>query len=257
MEPLHRLRSIMARLRDPEGGCPWDLEQDFSTIAPYTIEEAYEVADAIAREDLAALRGELGDLLFQVVFHARLAEERGMFDFDDVATAIADKLERRHPHVFGDAPVRNAADQSRAWEAQKAAERGGGALSGIARALPALVRADKMGRRAARVGFDWPDRAGPLDKVAEERAELEEAMARGDRAATEWEVGDLLLAVANLARHLDVDPERALAAANDRFEQRYAEMEKVAAAEGVDLSGMSLDELDRRWRQAKATLDGD
>lgn len=257
MNPLQRLRTIMARLRDPEQGCPWDLEQDFATIAPYTIEEAYEVADAIAREDLNALRGELGDLLFQVVFHSRLAEERGAFDFDDVATAIADKLERRHPHVFGDAPVRDAADQSRAWEAQKAAERGGGALSGIARALPALVRADKMGRRAARVGFDWPDRDGPLAKVAEERGELEDAMARGDGAGIRWEVGDLLLAVANLARHLNVDPEQALASANDRFERRYAEMERMAAAEGVSLDGLPLDELEARWQRAKVELEGD
>lgn len=246
----------MARLRDPGQGCPWDLEQDFSTIAPYTIEEAYEVADAIAREDLAALRGELGDLLFQVVFHSRLAEERGAFDFDDVATAIADKLERRHPHVFGDAPVRDAADQSRAWEAHKAAERGGGALSGIARALPALMRADKMGRRAARVGFDWPDRAGPLAKVDEERVELEEAMARGDQNDVTWEIGDLLLAVANLARHLQVDPEQALASANDRFERRYAAMERVAAAEGVSLDGMALDELEARWQRAKVEIEG-
>jgi MazG family protein len=257
MNPVQRLRAIMARLRDPEHGCPWDLDQDFATIAPYTIEEAYEVADAIARDDLAALRGELGDLLFQVVFHSRLAEERGAFDFDDVANAIVDKLERRHPHVFGDAPVRDVADQSRAWESHKAAERGGGALSGIARALPALVRADKMGRRAARVGFDWPDRDGPLAKVGEERAELEDALARGDDEHIAWEVGDLLLAVANLARHLGVDPEQALASANDRFEQRYAAMERVAEVEGISLDGLALDELEARWQRAKLELDGD
>src|SRR5437660_7895614 len=216
MRPLDRLLEIMARLRDPECGCPWDREQDFSTIAPYTIEEAYEVADAIARGDMAALKDELGDLLFQVVFHARMAEERRLFAFEDVAAAIADKMERRHPHVFGSVQINSVAAQDKAWEEHKAAERrdrgqaSGAAesvLDGVALALPALLRADKIQKRAARIGFDWPDADAVIDKIEEELAELEfEIDAESDGAVVEEEMGDLLFAAANLARKLEVDP---------------------------------------------------
>ncbi|HZT88068.1 MAG TPA: nucleoside triphosphate pyrophosphohydrolase, partial [Stellaceae bacterium] len=199
----------MARLRDPERGCPWDREQNFATIAPYTIEEAYEVADAIERGDLAALKDELGDLLLQVVFHARIAEEAGEFAFEDVAAAIADKMVRRHPHVFGDAEIRSVAAQNAAWEEHKAAERqasgmAASVLDGVALALPALLRAAKLGRRAARIGFDWPDAAAVLPKVAEEIGELEAEIASGAGPRLEEEMGDLLFAVANLARKLDL-----------------------------------------------------
>src|SRR5438093_749909 len=214
--PLDRLLQIMARLRDPERGCPWDLEQDFSTIAPYTIEEAYEVADAIERADMAALKDELGDLLLQVVFHARMAEEAGHFAFDDVVLAIADKMVRRHPHVFADVEIASVAAQNEAWEAHKAAERaaGGGAesvLDGVALALPALLRAAKISQRAARIGFDWPDARAVIPKLAEEIAEVEaELDGAAEPAALEEELGDLLFAAANLARKLAVEPETAL-----------------------------------------------
>src|SRR6185437_7261805 len=209
--PIDRLLAIMARLRDPERGCPWDIEQNFATIAPYTIEEAYEVADAIGREDMTALKDELGDLLLQVVFHARMAEEAGLFGFEDVAAAIADKMERRHPHVFGNAEIASVAAQNEACEAHKAAEReaAGGAesvLDGVALALPALLRAAKISRRAARIGFDWPDARTVLPKIAEETAEIEAALdGAAGPPALEEEVGDLLFAAANLARKLDVE----------------------------------------------------
>src|SRR5580658_1839370 len=214
--PIDRLLDIMARLRDPEDGCPWDREQNFSTIAPYTIEEAYEVSDAIERGDMPALKDELGDLLLQVVFHARMAEEAGLFAFGDVATAIADKMVRRHPHVFGDAEIASVAEQNEAWEAHKAAERqargdNGSVLDGVALALPALLRAAKISRRAARIGFDWPDARAVLPKIAEEIAELEHEMdSGGGPAALEEEMGDLLFAVANLARKLDIELETAV-----------------------------------------------
>src|SRR5512146_2078294 len=214
--PSDRRLTIMARLRDPAGGCPWDREQNFATIAPYTIEEAYEVADAIERGDLGALKDELGDLLLQVVFHARMAEEAGHFAFDDVAAAIADKMVRRHPHVFGDAEIASVAAQNEAWEAHKAAERaangvGGSVLDGVALALPALLRAAKVSRRAARIGFDWPDARAVIPKIAEEIAELEAELDRAsDAARIEEEMGDLLFAVANLARKLEIEPETAL-----------------------------------------------
>jgi ATP diphosphatase len=252
--PIDRLLAIMARLRDPQRGCPWDLEQSFATIAPYTIEEAYEVADAIERADTAALKDELGDLLLQVVFHARIAEETGLFDFEDVATAIADKMERRHPHVFGEAKIASAAAQSEAWEASKAAERAaaGGAnsvLDGIALALPALLRAGKVSRRAARIGFDWPDARSVLPKIAEEIGEVEAAL---DGAATpevlEEEVGDLLFAVANLARKLEVEPETALRRAIAKFERRFRTIEVLAKQRGI---GRDLDALEALWRQVK------
>jgi MazG family protein len=258
MRPLARLLEIMARLRDPERGCPWDREQNFSTIAPYTIEEAYEVADAIARRDPAALKDELGDLLFQVVFHARMAEEAGMFAFDDVARAIADKMERRHPHVFGAAEVASVAAQNEAWEAHKAAERRDRALAtgvaesvldGVAHALPALLRADKIQKRAARIGFDWPDARPVFDKLNEEIAELETELQKpAERRALEDEMGDILFAAANLARKLDIDPEAALRHATAKFERRFRRVETLAAEHAV---GSDLDALEALWQQVK------
>src|SRR6266404_8325206 len=253
--PLDRLLSIMARLRDPERGCPWDRVQDFSTIAPYTIEEAYEVADAIARGDEAALKDELGDLLFQVVFHARMAEEAQLFAFDDVAAAIADKMLRRHPHVFGDAEIATAAAQNEAWEEHKAIERQARArqagtresvLDGVALALPALLRAAKIQRRAARIGFDWPDPGPVLEKVLEEVAELKTEIERGsERTALEDELGDILFAVANLARKLDIDPEAALRHATAKFERRFRRVETLAAEHAA---GSDLGMLEALWQ---------
>ncbi len=245
---LSRLTAIMARLRDPARGCEWDVAQNFATVAPYTIEEAYEVAEAIARDDMAALKDELGDLLFQVVFHSRMAEEAGAFTVDDVITAICDKMERRHPHIFSDATERPD------WEALKAAERGAkaaaGALSGVALALPALSRAEKLQRRAARVGFDWPDSAGPLAKVHEEIAEIEAATTPEHQAE---EFGDLLFSVVNWARHMGVEPETALRAANAKFEGRFAAMEALHAADGAGLafSALTLDEMEALWGRVK------
>jgi MazG family protein len=251
---IDRLLAIMARLRDPMQGCPWDREQDFATIAPYTIEEAYEVADAIERGDMVALKDELGDLLFQVVFHARMAEEAGLFDFDDVARAIADKMERRHPHVFGEAEIRSVAAQNEAWEAQKAAERqaSGGAdsvLDGVALALPALLRAAKISRRAARIGFDWPDADSVIDKIEEELDELEAEIDEGDPAVLEEEMGDLLFAAANLARKLDIEPETALRRATAKFERRFRQVEALAKERGI---GRDLDALEGLWQEVKA-----
>ncbi|MES2755538.1 MAG: nucleoside triphosphate pyrophosphohydrolase [Pseudomonadota bacterium] len=240
---MDRLLAIMARLRDPLTGCEWDRAQNFATVAPYTIEEAYEVADACARGDLGDMKDELGDLLLQVVFHSRMAEEIGAFDFAAVAGAIADKMERRHPHIFGDA------DASPGWEAIKAAERDAkadrGALDGVAIGLPALLRAEKLGKRAARTGFDWPDASGARAKIDEELAEIEAAPPE----EIEGEVGDLLFAVVNWARHLGVDAEAALRGANVKFERRFAAMEAVA---GADFAGLSLDEKEALWGQVKA-----
>ncbi len=260
--PMERLLAIMARLRDPERGCPWDKEQDFATIAPYTIEEAYEVADAIERGDMAALKDELGDLLLQVVFHARMAEEAGAFAFDDVAAAIAAKMVRRHPHVFGDARIHSIAAQNEAWEAHKAAERqaaaAGGAesvIDGVALALPALLRAGKISRRAARIGFDWPDARAVLPKIAEEIAEIEAELERpAAPAAIEEEVGDLLFAVANLARKLEVEPETALRRATAKFERRFRHVEALARERGI---GDDLDGLEALWQEVKAKEGGD
>jgi nucleoside triphosphate diphosphatase len=252
--PIDRLLAIMARLRDPAQGCPWDREQDFATIAPYTIEEAYEVADAIQRNDMAGLKDELGDLLFQVVFHARMAEELGLFGFDDVAEAIADKMERRHPHVFGDVEISSVAAQNEAWEAHKAAERHtqGGAesvLDGVTLALPALLRAAKISRRAARIGFDWPDARAVIPKLTEEIAELETELDQGaDTAVVEEEMGDLLFAAANLARKLDIEPETALRRATAKFERRFRRVEMLAAERGI---GADLDALEALWREVK------
>jgi ATP diphosphatase len=239
--PLQRL---MAQLRDPDSGCPWDAAQTFQSIALYTIEEAYEVADAIARGDMAALRDELGDLLFQVVFHARMAEEAGIFALADVLASIIAKMERRHPHVFGAAGVRPD------WEALKAEERAtnpdASALSGVALALPALLRAEKLQKRAARTGFDWPDASGPRGKVAEEIAEVEQAGSEAERAE---EIGDLLFAVVNWARHLGVDPESALRSANGKFERRFRAIETAPG-----FANLSLDEKEALWAQAKSRV---
>ncbi len=235
------LVAIMAQLRDPKTGCPWDVEQTFETVAPYTIEEAYEVADACARDNMAALKDELGDLLLQVIFHSRMAEERGSFALDDVITSICDKMTRRHPHVFG--PAGATTD----WEGIKAKERDAGAdasaLAGVARALPALLRAEKLQKRAARTGFDWPDQAGPLEKISEE---IEEVKTASSQHEIEEEIGDLLFAVTNWARHLKVDPEAALRRANDKFEKRFRTIEVAP-----DFANLSLDEKETLWRQAK------
>ena len=253
---VRRLQQIMAALRDPASGCPWDLEQSWASIAPHTIEEAYELADAIAHGDPAKVREELGDLLFQVVFQARIAEERGLFDFEDVAATIGAKLERRHPHVFGSASVRSSAEQTVAWEAHKAAERrasggGRGVLDGIALGLPALTRAAKLGRRAAGVGFDWSGAADVLAKVEEECAELRDAMAAGQDAAAREELGDLLFSVAQLARHLAADPEAALRAGNGKFEGRFRRMEEWLAEQGRSPAEAGPDELETLWARAK------
>ena len=244
---LNRLAAIMAQLRAPSG-CPWDRAQTFATIAPYTIEEAYEVADAIDAGDMAGLREELGDLLLQVVFHARMAEEAGHFTLADVAAGIAAKMERRHPHVFGDAaPAADAAAQLIDWEAIKAAEKPrNGALAGVASALPALMRADKLQRRAARTGFDWPDAAGPRAKIAEELAEFDAAATDAERLD---EGGDLLFAVVNFLRHAGVDPEVALRGANAKFERRFRAME---AAAGPAFPSLDLTAKEAQWAAANA-----
>jgi len=259
---LQRLLELMARLRDPKRGCPWDLQQTFALIAPYTIEEAYEVADAIAREDPQELCGELGDLLFQVVFHARMAQERGWFDFAAVADGITEKLTRRHPHIFAGAQLAPQ-DLVRVWEEQKAAERaaaaaGGpaGALAGVPQALPALTRALKLGRRAARVGFDWSEPAAVRAKVLEELAEVDAevraaAPAETRRAALTEELGDLLFALVNWGRHLEVDAEEALRQANRKFERRFTRMEEVARARALPLESLSAAEWDALWTEAK------
>ncbi len=258
MSDIQKLLDIMKRLRDPDDGCSWDVQQDFASIAPYTIEEAYEVADAIARSDLEALRDELGDLLLQVVFHARMAEEGGHFDFQDVADGISDKLLRRHPQLFGDERQRLTGVKDGSWERIKAQERAGSgdfsALAGVAKAMPALTRAQKLGKRAAHVGFDWPDREGVRAKIFEELQELEDATGTRRAARIEEELGDLLFAVVNLARHLDVDAETALAAANIKFEQRFREMERALKSSGNAMEKCSLESLEKAWRAAKKRL---
>ncbi len=252
------LLSIMARLRDPQGGCPWDLKQDFRTILPYTLEEAYEVAEAIEKADMEDLRGELGDLLFQVVFHARMAEEQGSFAFADVVDSICEKMIRRHPHVFAEADLGDEAAVNANWEREKAAERAAngnrpGVLEGVAQALPALVRAEKLQRRAARVGFDWDALDGVAAKVREELAECEEVAVDGaDPTHRVHEVGDLLFSCVNLARHLGVDAEQALRAANHRFETRFGGVEQGLAARGLEPGVQVRDEMERLWEAAKA-----
>lgn len=253
---MPRLLAIMRRLRDPDTGCPWDLEQDFDTIAPYTIEEAYEVADAIARRDWDGLLGELGDLLLQAVYHGQMAAEAGHFDFDDVVRGVADKMVARHPHVFGDqSRDKTAAQQTADWEAIKAAERAGraqaGVLDDVALALPALMRAGKLQKRAARVGFDWPDVSHVLDKLAEESAELVAARDSADPAAIADEFGDLLFVVVNLGRHLGVDPEAALRGTNAKFTRRFRAIEAALAAAGRTPADATLDEMDAIWTAVK------
>ncbi|MFB4204940.1 Nucleoside triphosphate pyrophosphohydrolase [wastewater metagenome] len=259
--PVDRLIEIMAALRNPDGGCPWDLEQDWQSIVPHTLEEAYEVADTIERGDYDHLRDELGDLLFQVVYYARFAAEEGRFDFHDVASAIADKIVRRHPHVFGEAEERDADSQTRAWEAIKAAERAQradgegrepGLLDDVPRTLPALSRSIKLQKRAARVGFDWEEPRPVIAKLREELAELEEAMASGDGEHIHEEYGDLLFACANLGRHLGSDPEQALRAANDKFERRFRGLESVLAKAGRQPGDCDFDTLEAAYQQAKA-----
>jgi ATP diphosphatase len=251
---IKKLLEIMARLRDAENGCPWDVEQTFRTIAPYTIEEAYEVVDAIERGDTQALPAELGDLLLQVVFHARMAEEKGWFDFGDVVARIADKMVRRHPHVFGDAAPEPDAGHGQ-WERLKADERAAegrvGVLDGIALALPGLTRAAKLGQRAARVGFDWPDVAGVRDKLDEEISELDVAMAQGDPEAIENELGDVFFVLANLCRRLGIDPEQAIRGANTKFARRFAHVEKRALEAG-GWTGLPLERLEGFWQEVKS-----
>jgi MazG family protein len=252
------LLAIMRTLRDPDGGCPWDREQTFATIAPYTIEEAYEVAGAIEDENWPALKDELGDFLFQVVFHAQMAEERGLFDFGDVVGAIVEKMIRRHPHVFeSKAGVDSAEAQTVAWEEHKKkerAEKAQGLLDDVPRALPALLRAVKLQKRAASVGFDWDSAPKVVEKIAEEAREIVEAQAAGaDAAKLEDEVGDLLFAVANLARHLKIDPETALRSTNAKFIRRFGYIEKTLSARGVKLDDATLDEMEALWQDAKKT----
>lgn len=248
-EQLDRLLSIMTRLRDPERGCKWDIVQTFQTIAPYTIEEAYEVADAIAREDMEDLCGELGDLLLQVVFHSRIAEEAGHFTFENVANAISNKMEARHPHVFGD---EEQAGQERRWEELKAAERAQrgatSAMDGVAGALPALLRAEKLQKRAARVGFDWPDTTGPVAKMTEELEELATATSESEQI---MEAGDVLFSAVNIVRSYGVSPEAALKASNAKFENRFRKMEEMAETDGHNFAALTLDEQEPYWLRAK------
>ena len=254
---MPRLLEIMRRLRDPQTGCPWDIEQTFASIAPYTIEEAYEVADAIDRQAWDELKGELGDLLFQSVFHAQMAAEAGLFTFDEVADTMSDKMVARHPHVFGaESRDKSAEQQTRDWEAIKAAERAAkaqtGVLDGVAPGLPALLRAHKLQKRAARVGFDWPHTAHVLDKIVEEARELEEARDKLGPDQIEEEMGDLLFVMANLARHLGVEPEAALRRANAKFTRRFARIEALLAEDGKTPEQSDLAEMDALWDRAKA-----
>lgn len=269
-KPIDRLLEIMAQLRDPETGCPWDVKQDFASIAPYTIEEAHEVADAIARDDMDDLVDELGDLLLQVVFHAQMAEEAGLFEFDDVASAICDKMVRRHPHVFGDR-VANGEDAVRVnWDAIKAEEKAARAerrgdrqdtktqsrLDDIPTGLPSLIYAQKIGKRAAKSGFDWPDQTGVWAKIEEEIGELERELRGdpGDKARIEEEIGDCLFAMVNLARHCGVDADRALRGTNVKFAKRFAAIERMADAKGRTLEDLDLDAQEGLWQQAKSLV---
>lgn len=254
---LDRLLAIMDRLRDPDGGCPWDVEQSFETIAPYTIEEAYEVADAIERHDMTDLRDELGDLLFQVVFHSQMAQEAGLFQFEDVADAISEKMQRRHPHVFAGADPRDAQDQINAWEAVKAEERAksgktdASVLANLPTALPALLRAEKLSKRAARVGFDWPDLSSVFDKIEEEIEEVKEAIEERDPEHIQEEIGDVLFAVANLARKLKVDPETALRGTNAKFDRRFRAIETRLNAQGSSVQEADLETMEALWLEVK------
>ncbi len=258
MNEIEKLLQIMKSLRDPDSGCAWDLKQDFSSIAPYTIEEAYEVADAIARENLGDLRDELGDLLFQVVFHAQIADEGGHFNFEGVAQAINEKMVRRHPHVFGREEERTQTPPPGAWEQIKKAERSANAndgdesaLAGIPVSIPSLSKAEKLGKSASSVGFDWPDTQGVRAKITEEMAEVSAAECSGNPADIQEEIGDLLFSVVNLARHLAVNPEQALAVANDKFERRFRVMEVDAMSARVDIAKLDIAALEVRWQAAK------
>ncbi len=258
MREIEKLLQIMKSLRDPDSGCAWDLKQDFASIAPYTIEEAYEVADAIARENVADLRDELGDLLFQVVFHAQMAAEGGHFDFESVAKAINEKMVRRHPHVFGSDAERTRTPPPGAWEQIKKAERRAtasdgdqSALAGIPVSIPSLSKAEKLGKRASSIGFDWPDTQGVRAKISEEMAEVSAAECSGNPADIQEEIGDLLFAVVNLARHLAVNAEQALAQANVKFETRFRVMEADATSAGEDFDKLGINALEARWQAAK------
>ena len=260
-KPFENLVAIMRALRSPESGCPWDVEQTFETVAPYTIEEAYEVADAIERQDMQDLKEELGDLLFQVVFHSQMADEAGHFNVEDVAEAISDKMLRRHPHVFDTPDDRSSDAQTVAWEEMKAEERASkskdrqpaSALEGIASALPALLRAEKLQKRAARVGFDWTETAPIFDKLDEEIDEVKEAIETGDENSIADEIGDLLFVCANLARRLNINPETALRHANAKFERRFRGMEEAAAKQGNDFASLNLDQQEVLWQLVKST----
>ena len=259
MSDISALVEIMARLRDPETGCPWDLAQDFESISPYTIEEAYEVAHAIAGGQMDELQDELGDLLFQVVYHARMAQEKGAFAIEDVVNGICEKMVRRHPHVFGDENIANAQAQTVAWEEHKAREKArsgkvsSSVLDDIPLALPALTRAAKLGRRASKVGFDWPDAQGPREKIDEELAELDAELPGADKQRMHHEFGDILFAVVNLCRHHDIDPEAALRDCNIRFQRRFGFVEQSLAGEGLSPDSASLEKMDALWEQAKQT----
>jgi nucleoside triphosphate diphosphatase len=262
LKNTQKLLAIMAQLRDPEHGCAWDVKQDFTSLIPYLIEESYEVIDAIERDDLDDLRSELGDLLLQVVFHAQIADERGLFNFEQVAKSISDKLIRRHPHVFADAVVNSDEERHQAWEQIKAGERQSkhnvtqqdSVLSGVARNLPALIECEKIQDRAAQHGFDWPDIAPVFEKVLEELEEVKEAWESGDQAHIQEEVGDLLLVTVNLARHLKVNPELALKQSTRKFTQRFNYIEQQVAASARQLTDCELAELDAFWHQAKQAL---
>ena len=262
LRPMDRLVEIMATLRNPNGGCPWDVEQTFATIAPHTIEEAYEVADAIEQNDMDSLKDELGDLLFQSVFHAQMAKELNEFSFDDVVNGVIDKMIRRHPHVFGDQSIKTADEQTVSWEDIKATERATksgaadeSALAGLTNGLPALIRAEKLQKRAARVGFDWPEVAPVFDKLCEEMAELQvEIDTDGGEARLTDELGDLLFVCVNLARKLNIDAETALRGANSKFETRFRHMERALKGTGRGLKGMELDAMEEAWQGTKKAL---
>jgi tetrapyrrole methylase family protein/MazG family protein/ATP diphosphatase len=255
MNHTQKLLEIMAKLRNPNGGCPWDLEQNFKTIVPYTIEEAYEVADAIEHNDMGALKEELGDLLLQVVFHAQMAAEGGLFTFEDVAQTIGEKMERRHPHVFGELDIKTAEAQTENWENIKAEERkkkiGDSVLADVPTALPALMRAEKLQKRAARVGFDWPTSEGVVEKILEELDESKEAIASGDKAKMQDEFGDLLFAVTNLARFHGIDPEEALRQTNAKFVKRFQFIEAALKTQNKKWEETNLDEMEALWQKAK------
>tara|TARA_B110000305_G_scaffold56574_1_gene62545 strand:- start:336 stop:1166 length:831 start_codon:yes stop_codon:yes gene_type:complete len=262
LRPMDRLVEIMATLRNPNGGCPWDVEQTFATIAPHTIEEAYEVADAIEQNDMDSLKDELGDLLFQSVFHAQMAKELNEFSFDDVVNGVIDKMIRRHPHVFGDQSIKTADEQTVSWEDIKATERATklgaadeSALAGLTNGLPALIRAEKLQKRAARVGFDWPEVASVFDKLREETSELQvEIDTDGGEARLTDELGDLLFVCVNLARKLNIDAETALRGANSKFETRFRHMERALKGTGRGLKGMELDAMEEAWQGTKKAL---